>query len=258
LTQIPQRPRIARRAFVLALVLLVAPLQARELVVSVAVSLHPAVAEIAEIYRERFPEVETALSSAASGVLLQQVLRGAPVDLFISAAPGELDRLAAEGLLVEQSRRALASNRLVVLLPPDGAPMQSLSEMTDEDFGLIAVGNPKTAPVGRYTQQALSALELSAAVEDRLIPAESARHVVVWVQRGEVAAGVGYRTDAWLFADKIRLGPELPEQSHAPIEYQAAVLSAARQPEAARQFVDLLLSPRGREVLERYGFLPPP
>ena len=252
------RRHIVRYAPVLLVAFLVAPLRARELVVSVAVSLHPAVQEIAASYRAEFPDIDVVLGTGASGVLLQQVLRGAPADVFLSASPLELDRLDREGLLAGGTRRNVASNRLVVLLPPGAATPRSLDELTLEGFGLIAVGNPATAPVGRYTRQALVALELAEHLDDRLVPGESARQIVTWVQRGEVAAGLSYRTDAILFGDRVQLGPELPAESHSPIIYQAAVLSGSDEPEAARRFVELLLSPPGRRVLEHHGFLPPP
>lgn len=252
------RRYIVRCVPVLLVAFLLAPLRARELVISVAVSLHPAVEEIATRYRVEFPNVDVVLGTGASGVLLQQILRGAPADLFLSASPVELDRLEREGLLAVGTRRNVASNRLVVLLPPGAASPRSLDELRREDFGRIAVGNPATAPLGRYTREALVALGLAADLDDRLVPGESARQIVTWVQRGEVSAGVGYRTDAILFGDRVQLGPELPAQSHSPILYQAAVISGSHEPEAARRFIDLLLSPQGRRVLEHHGFLPPP
>lgn len=252
------RHHILRCAPGLLVALLVAPLQARELIVSVAVSLQPAVEDVAARYRVEFPNVDIVLGTGASGVLLQQLLRGAPADVFLCASPVELDRLETEGLLASGTRRDVASNRLVILLPPGTGSPPSLDDLRREEFGLIAVGNPATAPVGRYTREALVALELAADVDDRLVPGESARQIVTWVQRGEVSAGLGYRTDALLFADRVRLGPELPAKSHSPIVYQAAVLAGSGEPEAARRFVDLLVSPSGRRVLERHGFLPPP
>jgi len=241
-------------------VLLLGPLSAGErerVVVSVAASLLPAVETIARSYEQTHEAVEIAVNGAASGVLLQQVLRGAPVDLLVSASPAELDRLESAGLVVPGTRRELASNRLVVLVPIGAVVPATVAELIEPRFGRIAVGNPRTAPVGRYTEQALAALGLARPLAERLVPGESARQLIDYVARDEVDAAITYRTDAELHRDRVGLGPALPAETHEPIRYVAALVGAAPASAAARDFLDALTSAGSREILRQRGFLPP-
>lgn len=226
--------------------------------VSAAVSLLPPLREIAELFRQAHPEVRVELNGGGSGVLLQQARRGAPVDLFVSASVDELVVLEREGRLLPGSRRALASNRLVVLTRPGDDPPTSVERLASTDYDLVAVGNPRTAPLGRYTLQALERLGLLDAVRSRLVYAENARQVVEYVARGEVAAGVAYATDAALGGTRVRRGPTFPPDVHAPIEYVGAVLRGSTNPVAATQFLQAIVSDTGVRVLDRHGFLPPP
>jgi len=226
------------------------------LLVSVAISLQPAVRELAELHQANNDGPEVLLNGGASGLLAQQALRGAPVDIFVSASPVELDRLESSGLLAAGSRRTIAGNRIVILVPAGQAPPERPRDLLDERFGRIAMGNPRTAPVGRYAAAALDRLGLSEALRPRMILAENARQALEYVARGEVDAGLLYRSDAAILPGRVVPGPELPPDPAAPIEYQAALLAAASENEAARAFLELIVSPRGQAVLSRHGFVP--
>ena len=225
--------------------------------VSVATSLAPAIREAVDRYPSVKPEVEVQLSSGASGVLLQQVRRGAPVDLLISASPDEIDRLVAARLALGPTRRRIAANRLVVVVPSGAAKPATLEELARPDFDLIALGSPKTAPVGRYARDALRAHGLWQRLEARHVLAASARQVLEYVARGDVAAGLAYRTDALLLPDRVTIALEVPIASHAPIFYEGVVIVDAAQPEAATAFLDWLGTESGRAPLVRRGFLIP-
>jgi molybdate transport system substrate-binding protein len=228
----------------------------RELLVSVAGNLSPAVSELAARFRDDHPETKLSLNSGASGILLQQALRGAPVDLLISASTEELDRLEREGLLQPNGRAPIAANRLVVLLRPDAPRITRADDLVLPAFDRIAMGNPGTAPVGRYAAEALAWLGLERVLAPRLVRAESARQVVEYVARGEVPAGLAYRSDLRLARGRVHLGPELPPESHTPIRYEAGLLAGASP--AAAEFLELLLSDEGVRTLRQHGFRPPP
>jgi len=222
--------------------------------VSTAISLRPAIAEGQALFEADNPGIELLINSAGSGVLLQQVRRGAPVDLFVSASPWEIDRLEAANLIVPGSRATLATNRLVVVVPAGSPVPRSAEELAGPGFDRIALGNPKTAPVGRYAREALSTLGLWPVLRDRVVLGENARQVLEYTARGEVSAAVLYHTDVRLAGDRVSLGPEISPGTHSPIIYQACVLRDARHPSSARRFIDLMLSDTGKRILERHGF----
>jgi len=234
-----------------------APAKHAELHVSVAVSLRPAVAEALAAYRSQQPSVDVLLNAGGSGVLLQQALRGAPVDVLISASPEEIDRLVAGDLALAASRRRIASNRLVVVTPA-GLPVPArVEDLLLPEFDRVAVGNVRTSPLGRYTREALQALGLFERIRGRLVPAENARQVVEYVARGEVAAGIVYRTDARLLEDRVVTGPEIPSDLHAPITYEGVVLAAPGKQRTSVSFLNWLASEPGQAALARHGFRSP-
>ena len=225
--------------------------------VAVAISLRPAIDEAAALFVEQRTDARLRVHAGGSGLLMQQLRRGAPFDLFISASADEIERLERAGRVRGASRRTLAGNRLVVVVPREATPPATAAGLSAPVYDRIATGNPRTAPLGRYAEDALRALGLWESLERRIIPAENARQALEYVARGEVAAGILYRSDARLAGDRIRLGPELPSHAQPDIRYEAAILTDARRPDLAAELLDLLQSAAGREILERHGFIAP-
>ncbi len=229
-----------------------------ELLVFTAVSLKDALRDAIEGFENRHPGIAIYLHAGASGMLARQIERGAPADLFLSAAPVEIDRLQKAGLLRPGSRSAFAGNRMVIAVARGVEPPAAFRDLLEARFDRIAVGNPRTVPAGRYAAQALRSQEIHDTLAPRLVPAENARQVLDYVVRGETAAGIVYRTDAHLAGGDVIVGPELPADAHAPIIYEAAVPHAADNPDAALLFIGFLQSDRGQAILSRFGFLPAP
>jgi molybdate transport system substrate-binding protein len=227
------------------------------LLVSVAISLEPAFREIVDAWRERHPRPGIDLNAGGSALLMQQIRRGAPVDLFVSASPDEVERLEGEGLLLPGSRRTIASNRLTIVVAAGREPPRDPAELSGAEWDRIAVGNPRTAPIGRYAERVLVATGCRDAVRSRLVLAENARQVLDYVLRGEVAAGIVYRTDALLFPDRLAHGPALDPGPAAPV-YEAAIPRDSARRQSAVELLELIESDVGRRILSRHGFGEPP
>jgi molybdate transport system substrate-binding protein len=198
---------------------------------------------------------QTRFNFAASGVLVQQIVQGAPADVFASADQATMDRGVQAGVIDTATRRDFAANTLVLIAPPGGGPLARLEDLTGPAVRRVAVGKPATVPVGRYTREALDSARLWAAVEPRVVPADSVRQVLDYVARGEVDAGFVYRTDAELMADKVRVVATVG--GHAPVTYPVAVVRDSRQPALARAFVEYLGGPEAQAILARHGFSRP-
>jgi len=228
----------------------------QELTVSAAASLTNAFQELGQGFEKIHPGTKIIFNFAASGPLLQQIARGAPVDLFASADERTMDQAQAQGLIVNSSRKNFVRNRLVLIVPAaEKLGVKVLNDLKWPGIGKIALGNPETVPAGRYAQEALTRLGLWGALAPKFIFGESVRQVLDYVARGEVDAGLVYVTDAALAAGKIRTVQELKE--HRPIVYPIAVVAASGQKELAQRFQDYVLSPQGQEILGKYGFGPP-
>ena len=241
------------------LVLLPALAAAQELTVAAAISTKEAVDELGRRFTQARPGVTLRYNFGSSGELQKQIEAGAPVDVFISAAPRQMDELERRGLIVPGSRRDFARNVLVAIKPADSSlDLSRPADLLDTRVRRIVVGNPRTVPVGQYAEESLRALGLWERLQPRLVFAENVRQALDYVARGEVDAGLVYATDIAARRDGVKEAFRPPEDTYRPVTYPVAVIKDSRQPALARAFVELLTSSDGRAVLGRLGFLPPP
>lgn len=229
---------------------------AQPITVSAAASLTEAFREIGPRFEAARPGVTVRFNFAASGVLIQQIVQGAPVDVFVSADQETMDRGVREQVLDPRTRRDFARNTLVMVAPAQGAPaLAGPADLTRPEVRRIAVGKLATVPVGRYTKEALEAARVWAAVEPKVVFADNVRQVLDYVARGEVEAGFVYQTDAALVRDRVRVVATLG--GHSPITYPAAVVTESRGRTPAAQFVEFLSSAEAQAILAKHGFRKP-
>jgi molybdate transport system substrate-binding protein len=227
----------------------------REILVSAAVSLTNAFQEIGDLFKGKQGGVRVLFNFGASGDLARQIIGGAPVDVFASASPKDMDDLDQKDLIIKGTRVNFAGNRVVLITPFRSVfPLTSFHDLTRAEVKRVAIGNPKTVPAGRYAEEVLKHFHLSDAVKDKLIFAGNARQVLDYVARGEVDAGLVYSTDALVRAKEIKSVAEAPEQSHSPLVYPIAVIKETRNEVLAKEFISLVTSREGKTVLEKYGF----
>ncbi len=249
--------RLALRTLGAFLVLLAPALvAAQQVTVSAAASLTDALREIGARFEAANAGVTLRFNFAASGVLIQQIRQGAPVDVFASADQETMTRGVEEKLFDPATRKDFAGNTVVLIVPAQGAPtIKTLQDLTRPDVKRIAVGKLATVPVGRYTKQTLDSAKLWDTLEPKFVQADSVRQVLDYVARGEAEAGFVYRTDAAIMKDKVNA--VLTTDGHAPVTYPVAVVNETKVRAQAKAFVDFLSSPPAKEILARYGFTTP-
>jgi len=226
-----------------------------ELLVSGAISLRESLQRIGALFEQRHPGVKVVFNFGASGVLQQQIERGAPVDVFVSAAPKQMDNLQAKGLILDDTRRTLTANQVVLIKPSNFRfDLASFKDLMRLEVKRIAIGNPRTVPAGEYAREMLTSLKVWDALEPKLILTENVRQALVYVIRGEVEAGLVYATDAQSAGREVEVVAAAPKGSHRPVIYPIAVVTASKVPALARAFVDLALSDEGQEVVRAHGF----
>ena len=165
----------------------------QELIVSAAASLTNAMKEVAGHFEKTHPGTRIVCNFAASGVLLQQMAKGAPVDVFAAADQKTMNQAQEKNLIVPGTRKNFVSNRLVLIAPVDSKlALSGLDDLTRLEVKRVAVGNPATVPAGRYAKEALVHGGLWDKLSPRFILAESVRQVLDYVGRGEVDAGLVY------------------------------------------------------------------
>ncbi len=225
----------------------------QELIVSAAASLTNAFPEIGKVFEKQHPGIKIIYNFAASGTLLQQIAQGAPVDVFASADQKTMNQAVDKGLIVPASRKNFVSNTLVLIVPEkSGFPLTALKDLAALEIKRVALGNPETVPVGRYTQEALTQAGLWETLKPKFIYGESVRQVLDYVGRGEVDAGFVFATDAAIAKGKVKTVTEV--RGHQPIIYPVALVAASQKQALAQSFVDFVMSPPAQEILSKFGF----
>jgi molybdate transport system substrate-binding protein len=223
--------------------------------VSAAASLTESFTDIASQFEKENPGTNVILNFGGSGSLRMQIEGGAPVDDFASADESQMDRLANKSLIVNSSRKDFAGNSLVLIVP-EGSTLNitSIKNLTDPKVGKIAIGNPDTAPIGKYARSALTEAGLWSQLENKAVLAEDVKQVLTYVERGEVDAGFVYLSDVKTAQPgTIKLVTNVSVS--IPITYPIAVVSSSTHKEKAQKFVDFVNGPEGQEILKEDGFV---
>jgi molybdate transport system substrate-binding protein len=229
-----------------------------ELRVSAAVSLTETLQQIDAEF-EQAHRVRVRLNLSGSNTLALQILEGADVDAFISADTAQMDRIAAAGRVIADSRVDLLSNALVVIVPADApadAP-RAPRDLADARVKHIAIGDPVAVPAGVYARRYLERVGVAAAVQSKLVTLPHVRAVLGAVSTAAAEAGIVYRTDAAIAKD-IRVAWEVPAEEGPRILYPAAVVQGTKHADAARAYVRFLQSPVAAKIFAAAGFTPLP
>jgi molybdate transport system substrate-binding protein len=234
-----------------------------EILVSAAASLTEAFAAIgraweqAEKRRAATPHGHAQFNFGASGALVQQIIAGAPVDVFAAASPMEMDRLQKARLIEPTTRRDFATNRLV-LIAPAASRLAGWQGLTASTVRRIAISSPDSVPSGRYARQTLEKRGLWKPVQPKLVFGENVRQTLSYVANGDADAGLVFRTDARIEKRVRTVAEAIPGRDHTPIRYPVAVLTASDHARAhaaaARRFVAFLATPAAQKILAGFGF----
>ena len=241
-----------------------------ELIVFAAASMTETLTELKAMYEADHPGVTITYNFDSSGTLKTQIQEGADCDLFISAAPKQMNQLDSscdaeqnpEGLdfVLQGSRVDLLENK-VALVVPEGNPkgvesFDQLAELLKAGGILFAMGN-SDVPVGQYTQKIFDFYGLA---EEDLANAgvisygTNVKEVTTQVTESSADCGVVYATDA--FSAGLTVADTATKDMCGQVIYPAAVLNVSNNPEAAQAFLDFLRTPEALAVFEAVGFTP--
>lgn len=230
--------------------------RADEVTIFAAASTTEAVNRIIESYRDSGNGAVRGVF-ASSSILAKQIALGAPADLFLSASVEWMDYLEQRGAVRPDDRTDLLGNRLVLIAPQDSALEAGLTL----DPGLaaalgnrrLAIGDPSHVPAGRYARSALQSLGLWGQLQGKLALTADVRAALALVDRGAVAAGLVYATDATI-SPRVRIVAKVPPDSHPGITYPLA-RTAKGQDGAVTNFLRFLNGPTARDIFQQLGFL---
>lgn len=230
---------------------------AGELQVSAAASLNNAFKDIAQRYQQLNPATKIQLNFGASGALLQQLAKGAPIDVLATADQETMDAATKQELILQGERRNFIRNTLVVVQTKSSRiPLNSLERLMQTDIKRIAIGNPASVPAGRYAMHALTQAKLEATLAPKFINTLNVRQALDYVAREEVEASFVYASDAAIMSDKVKVSFMVPlsEDLLYPVAISKELQKDANKLKEAKSFVQFLLSAEAQAILLKYGF----
>lgn len=212
-----------------------------------AASLSDALSHVGAAFEEAHPDMAVELSFAGSSALREQILAGAPADVFASADASDMDQVVAGEAAAAPS--AFAVNDLQIVVPTGNpAGITGLVDFADSDLliGLCAA----EVPCGRLGREALAKAGIMPAIDT---DEPDARALLTKVETGELDAGIVYSTDVLSAGDAVE-GVRMPADQNVIATYLIAALTDSGRKEAAEAFVDFVLSDEAQAILASYGF----
>ena len=197
-----------------------------------------------------------ALSDVSGGIYCES---GLDADVFFSAATSNMDTLAEEKLIDEDTVVDLLKNDVVLITPKDSKlGIKSFKDITKADT--IAIGDPESVPAGKYAKEILTNLGVYNEVEKKASLGASVTEVLSWVAEGSADAGIVYATDAQTENtngdDKEVEVVATAEDSmmQTQVVYPVGVVSASTHKDEAKAFEDFLQTDEAKVILEKAGF----
>lgn len=217
-----------------------------------AISLQDVIGQLLTEYALRQPSVRVRAVYGASNELADHVLAGAPCDLFVSADPIHLDRLASAKLIRNQSRKVVAMNSLAAIGPSD-KPSTITAPRDLPRVKLVALADP-ASPLGKCTQAYLDRLGIYQTILPRVVSVDNSRAILAAIRSGRAEAGLAFASDAAKAADcriLFRIDP-----ADAGISYSAAVCTGEREKDSQSLF-DFFDTPTAQRCFRRCGLALP-
>ena len=226
----------------------------QELLVAAAANLNDAFAELGPGFTSK-TGIRVVFSFGATAELAKQIENGAPFDVFAAADTEHVDALGNAGLLTPGTRALYARGRLVLWLPPGSTlRIERIEDITEKQFDRIAIAKPDVAPYGQAAVESLQKLGIWSQIEAKVVFAQN-------VTQAKQYAATGNAEAAFIPLALVKPGEgmyvEVKESLHRPINQALGVIKSSAKQDAARQFVNFVVSEEGQKLLTSKGYSKP-
>jgi molybdate transport system substrate-binding protein len=218
-----------------------------DITVFAAASLTDAFTELGTTFESENPDASVEFNFGASSALREQILAGAPADVFASANPSNMDQVVDGG--AASGPEDFVTNLLEIAVPAGNeAGVTGLDDFADPDLlvGLCA----EEVPCGEFGREALANAGITPSIDTN---EPDVRSLLTKIEAGDLDAGIVYVTDVMAAGDAVE-GVDIPADENVIATYPIAALTDAANAEVAGAFVDFVLSNEGQEILQSYGF----
>jgi len=243
------------RLLIVTMVLGFGLVQAQEVRAAVAANFRDAFNDIIRAFAKANPGVQVVPSFGSSGAFTQQIVNGAPFDVFLAADMAFPRALESQNLAEPGTLRVYARGKLVLFVP-GAAAVKGLEVLRDPRFRRVVIANPETAPYGKAAVQALQASKLYDLIKPRLVFAQD---VAQAAQLTLTAADAGFIAYSAVFtpAFKGKGGVfVVPQRLYDPLDQGVLVVRGRSRPEV-RAFYGFLRSPEASRIIKAYGYQTP-
>ena len=225
--------------------------QPQEITVAAASDLTNAFEELGREF-ETTNRIKVVFVFGSTGLLTRQIENGAPMDLFAAANASYIDQLAQQGLIVPGTRAVYARGRITLWTTADSPlRIETVADLARPEVKRIAIANPDHAPYGLAAQQALQSAGVWDAVKPKLVFGDNIRQTLQYAETGNVDVAIVALSLSQQSKGRWTL---IPDGLHQPIDQALAVIRTTRNEAAARAFASFVSGPKGREILQKYGF----
>ncbi|WP_261207361.1 molybdate ABC transporter substrate-binding protein [Laspinema sp. D2d] len=221
------------------------------LTVSAASDLNPVFPEIAQLWEEETGH-QVVFNLGSTGQLAQQIAQGAPVDLFAAANQKFVEDLDKKGVVISETKALYGVGRITLWHREDSAlNLQQLQDLTRPEIKRVAIANPDHAPYGVAAKEALQSVGIWDEIQPKLVLGENVRQAQQYAESGNVDVAIAAlsislnRPGQWVL---------IPEALHQPLVQMLVIPKAAPHPEIAQDFARFINGPKGRPLMQEYGF----
>lgn len=205
------------------------------------------------MFNQKHPGVKIVPTYASSGKLQSQIENGLNVDIFVSASNKQMNTLAKEGYINNETNVQILENKIVLIVPKNSTLNITSFDDLENVSGTIAIGDPSSVPAGQYAKEVLTNLGLWNKVQSKLSYGSDVTEVLNQVAQGSAVCGIVYSTDA-LSNDGVQVVCEAPQGSlNTSVIYPISMTNGTHS-DAAKLFYEFLKSPEAQKIFEEYGF----
>lgn len=218
-----------------------------QLTISAAASLTDVTKALEKEFKKSYPDTKIEFNYGGSGALRQQIEKGAPADVLMSANTKDVDALKSQNKV--KDTYDYAHNKLI-LIKQKGKPTEDLKQLSKDAH--VAIGEVKSVPAGKYAKTYLESQGLWEKVQPHLVYTKDVREVLNYVDKGNANYGFVYETD--LFAgetQKSNVEKVTSVQLDKPITYRMGRISDSQESKAWTKFMK---SKKAKAILKDYHF----
>lgn len=242
-----------------------APAAANRLFILVPCGMEVPFNKLAEHFRGRNPGLDVRVELEVAHAMSKRVAEGTLPDLIVSPGGVEIEPLVAQGLVDGDGLVHFGIFDLMLFVPrANEANVTDMDSLLQDSVKVLAVADPETTSIGRFTREALMKKGLWDRLQDKIVITSSASDTYVHVARAKADASFAYRSCPLKTApdkiqySRVRVLDEVPKDLYGPAYATAAVLTNSPNAAKAKEFIGLLLSEEGRAILAEYDLPPPP